>query len=143
MASPSSGGTMIRGPCWTGTSYSSSGTMTMRPYGTRNSSSFGGTAALMGYDNESSPSPTCMHFALGTSSSPTCVTPNSSFIISNIFYKNHNRAKSYTNSLILEREVSTFFEKKKKGKELTNWRGGTGPSRRRRLDSLDRYMAMI
>jgi hypothetical protein len=85
-----------------------------------------------------------MRFALGTSSSPMCVTPNSSFIISNIFYKHRNRPKSYTNSLILEREVSVFFEKKKhKGEELTNWRGGTGPSWRRWLDSPDGYMARI
>jgi hypothetical protein len=143
MASPSSGGTMIGGPCGTGTSSSSNGTVTAGPYGTRTSSSSDGNAALTGYDNESSSSPTCMRFALGTSSSPMCVTPNSSFIISNIFYKHRNRPKSYTNSLILKRVVSAFFEKKKMGEELTNWHGGTGPSCRRRLDSPDGYMARI
>jgi hypothetical protein len=53
----------------------------------------------------------------------------------------------YPNSLILEREVSGFFEKKRKGGELTNWRGGTGPSRRRqwwrKLDSPDVAMARV
>jgi hypothetical protein len=36
----------------------------------------------------------------------------------------------YPNSLILEIEVSVFFEKKRKGEELTNWHGGTSTSRR-------------
>jgi hypothetical protein len=125
------------------TSPSSGDTMTAGPYGTRTSSSSSGTTTLTGYDNESSSSPTSMRFALGTSSSPMCVTPNSSFIISNIFYKHRNRPKSYTNSLILKRVVSAFFEKKKMGEELTNWHGGTGPSCRRRLDSPDGYMARI
>jgi hypothetical protein len=111
MASPSSGGATIVGPYGTRTSSSSSRIVIAGPYGTRTSSLSGRTVALTGYDNESS-SPTCMCFALGTSSSPMCVTPNSSFIISNIFFKHRNRPKSYTNSLILERELSAFFEKK-------------------------------
>jgi hypothetical protein len=43
----------------------------------------------------------------------------------------------YPNSLIQEREGErererglSVFEKKRKGEELTNWHGGTGPSRR-------------
>jgi hypothetical protein len=52
----------------------------------------------------------------------------------------------YPNSLILKREVLVFFEKKRKGEELTNWCGGTGPSRRRRrqkLNSPDEAMARV
>jgi hypothetical protein len=52
----------------------------------------------------------------------------------------------YPNSLILEREVSTFFEKKRKGEELFNWCGGTGPSwrwRRQKLDSPNDAMARV
>jgi hypothetical protein len=44
------------------------------------------------------------------------------------------------------REVSAFFEKKRKGEELTNWSGRTGPSRRQRrqkLDSPDEAMARV
>jgi hypothetical protein len=54
----------------------------------------------------------------------------------------------YPNSLILEREVSAFL-RKRKGEELTNWRGGTYPSKRRRrrwrqkLDSPDEAMARV
>jgi hypothetical protein len=67
--------------------------------------------------------------------------PNSSFIVSNIICKN----AIYPNSLILERGLGVF-EKKKKGKALTNWRGGTYPSRRRwrrKLDSPDEAMARV
>jgi hypothetical protein len=142
---------MIRG---TGTSSSSSGTATRgigtvtggRSSGSAMSSSSGRTAAVMGYDNETSSSPTCMHFTLGTmsSSSLMCMMPNSSFIISNIIYKN---MQIYPNSLILEREGSVFL-KKRKDKELINWRGKTGPSRRRRRqrrrhDSLDEAMGRV
>jgi hypothetical protein len=52
----------------------------------------------------------------------------------------------YPNSLILEIEVSVFFKKKRKGIELTNWRGGTDSSRRRRkrkLDSPDEAMTRV
>jgi hypothetical protein len=48
----------------------------------------------------------------------------------------------YPNSLILEREGSTFL-KKEKNEELTIWRGGTGPLRRRWLDSPDEAMARV
>jgi hypothetical protein len=80
----SSGGTVTVGPCggtttgWVGTSSSSmgtssfGGTTTAGPCGTRPSSSSGGTASVSSYDSETS-STTCMHFALGTSSS-SCIT---------------------------------------------------------------------
>jgi hypothetical protein len=49
----------------------------------------------------------------------------------------------YPNSLILEIEVSVFFGKKRKGEELTNWRGGTDPLWRRWRQKLDSpYEAM-
>jgi hypothetical protein len=69
----------------TGTSSSSGGTGT--------SSSSGGTVAVIGYDSETSSSPTHMCFTLGTSSSPACAVPNSSFIISNVMCKNRNIPK--------------------------------------------------
>jgi hypothetical protein len=84
------GGTMMGGAR---TSYSFGETAIAGPYGTGTSSSSGGTAAETGYDSKTSSSPTRMHFALGTSSSPTCVTPNSSFIVSNVIYKNSNIPK--------------------------------------------------
>jgi hypothetical protein len=48
----------------------------------------------------------------------------------------------YPNSLILERDGSTFL-RKKKDEELTNWSSGTGSSWRRRLDSPDGAMARV
>jgi hypothetical protein len=104
---------------------------------------FGGTATEGPCRIGTSSSTMCMHFTLGTSSSssPMCAMPNSSFIVSNIICKN----AIYPNSLILERGLGVF-EKKKKGKELTNWHDGTYPSRRRwrrKLDSPDEAMARV
>jgi hypothetical protein len=114
MASPSSGGTTTWGPCGTGISASSDGTATVGPYGTRTSSSSDGTATMMGCVSETSSSPTRMRFTLETSSSPTCVTPNSSFIVSNVICKNHNIPKWFHSR---ERSLS-IFEKKGKAKNL-------------------------
>jgi hypothetical protein len=57
-----------------------------RPCGTRTSSSSSGAIVVTGCDGETSSSPSCMKFMLGTSSSSSlsCVMPNSSFIISNM-----------------------------------------------------------
>jgi hypothetical protein len=131
-------GTVTGGPGGT----SSSGGSWQRPCRTRTTSPTGRTTAVIGCDSETSSFPTCMHFTLGTSSSTslTCVMPNSSFIVSNIICKN----PIFTNSLILERVVSAFL--RKKGEEPTNWHGGTGLSRRRRrrrLDSLDEPKARV
>jgi hypothetical protein len=108
--SSSSGKTVITGPCGTsspgmttmgggggrnetGTSSSSGGTTIVGPCGTGTSSNSDGTATVTGCDNETSSSLTHMHFALGTSSSSTCMMPNSSFIISNVICKNRNIPK--------------------------------------------------
>jgi hypothetical protein len=48
----------------------------------------------------------------------------------------------YPNSLILERGGSVFL-KKRKDEELTNWHGGTGPLKRRWLNSPDKAMARV
>jgi hypothetical protein len=121
-------GTGIRGGCWdllflwrdrdrgalqdrdSGSWDSSSSGVTKGPCGTRTSSFSGGTATATGCNSETSSSTMCILFALGTSSSSSlmCMTPNSSFIISNVICKN----AIYPNSLILEREISVFFEKK-------------------------------
>jgi hypothetical protein len=75
--SSSFGGTTT---AWAGNS-SSSG-VTEGPYRTGTSSSFGGTTTVMGYNSKTS-----------SSSSLTCAMPNSSFIVSNVIYKNHNIPK--------------------------------------------------
>jgi hypothetical protein len=116
--------------------------MTMRPCGTRAFSSFSETAAVMGCESMTASSPMCMGFALGTYSSPMCMIPNSSFIVANVICKNRNIPK-YSHSR--ERGLSVF-EKKRKGEELTNRRGGTDPSwrwQRRWLDSLDEAMVKV
>jgi hypothetical protein len=64
-----------------------------------------------------------MRFMVGTSSSPTCVTPNSSFIVSNVIYKNRNIPK-YCHSR--ERGLN-IFEKKGRAKNLPI--GVAGPVR--------------
>jgi hypothetical protein len=133
-ASSSSGGATIGGALWdffllwdcdkggwdrdrgcsSGTvTSSSSGRSRRRPCGTETSSSSSGTIAVMGCDSETSSSPTCMRFTLGTSSSLslTCVMPISYFIVFIVICKNRNTA-IYPNSLILEREGSTFLKKK-------------------------------
>jgi hypothetical protein len=90
----SSGRTVIGGSCSRiGTSSSSGKAMIAGPYGTGTSSSFDGTAVVRSYNSETSFSPTRMRFTLGTSSSPTCVMPNSSFNVSNIICKNRNIPK--------------------------------------------------
>jgi hypothetical protein len=80
-----------------GTTSSSGGTATAGPYET--SSSGGtmtrGTTVVMAYDSETSSSPMCKCFMLGTSSSSSlmCAMPNSSFIISIVICKNRNTPK--------------------------------------------------
>jgi hypothetical protein len=133
--SSSSGGTTTGGPCGgvtAGAGNSSSSGATERPCRTRTSPFSGGTVIVTGCDSETS-----------SSSSLMCATPNSSFIISN-----HLQKPQYTQIVLFLRERSQrFLRKKRKGGELTNWRGGTSPSRRRqwwrKLDSPDVAMARV
>jgi hypothetical protein len=112
-----------RGPCGTRTSSSSGGTMTVGPCRTGTASSSGRTTVVTRYDNEISSSPMHIRFTLGTSSSPLCTIPNSSFILSNGIHK----TAISPNSLILERHVSAFLRKKGRPRNLPI--GMVGPVR--------------